>query len=191
MIDNPYGRWRLKKATHFTGRRRQRLVTDIKDELLQGGSVALYGGHGMGKSALLTELEEQFNGQQDVCVAYFRSAPRSIDHTLQKLAQKLAVSSELDYLDPLIILEQWVTAHPNKQLILLYDELDTYISLPNVVTFFSALENALQELEDIGLVGAGGLGLLFLGARELGSTFMSRATTDVLEASQTLSVSVR
>ncbi|MBH24573.1 MAG: hypothetical protein CMH57_08995 [Myxococcales bacterium] len=184
-MTNPYHRWTTKRARHFVGHQREQFVTDIMEEVLQGGSVALYGGHGMGKSALLLELETRLTARPDVRVARLVSAPSTPDQTaLQALAWELGVPTQGPYLDPRAVLTTWVVNNRSKQLILLYDELDTYLELPGIVKFFSALENALQEeeLADIGLVGAGGLGLIFLGAKELGSAFMSRAVKYVLEA---------
>jgi len=130
----------------------------------------------MGKSAFLIELEQHLsNDHQDVVTIRLASAPVMADLT-GALAQALGVPK---CNDPVDALRAWIDRHMDQHLVILYDELDGYIHLPTAIAFFRALESAVNELP-VGLVGAGGLGLLVLKDTELGSAFLSRAPRKLL-----------
>lgn len=153
---------------------RRALREPIVQQLLDGGSVIIYGGHGMGKSYLIRQLKRDLTAYSHVHVVDLRpSAKQTAEAFVGQLADKLQIA-----LDPasagtseITILRRWLAAHPLKHLVLLFDEADGYLRDPLIGKgFFNAIESTRRNDADLrmGLLVAGGLGLIEV-ARDLAS----------------------
>jgi hypothetical protein len=180
--DNPYN-WRTSRPNAEVLQERA-LFKRIHQELVRmGGRFALVGGHGMGKSVLLRHLSESFDEESTKAI-YFPKKPNdySVTECLRRLARGLDVPHrEGD--EALAIIERWTTRDKHeRQLVLLYDDIDRYIDdNATAKEFLNDLTVAQEERTgQLSIVIAGGLGVYKL-REELGSPYMSRAKSLPME----------
>lgn len=161
---------------------RRALRERIMDALLDGFGVELYGGHGMGKSYLIGQIRDDLASYPDVTVAVFQppGQPVTAATCLKQIADALAIEVVVDGPTPTpidAVIEQWLRENPQSRLVLLYDEVDGYVSAGEFArTLFNALESVRKKDQEsrFGLLAAGGLGLVLLGT-QWASPFVSRS----------------
>lgn len=181
MQPNPYS-WTARKPeialTHP-------LREDIESELCKGKLIALVGGHGMGKSVLLSQIVDSTDvDRTSFEVVLFSNKPHdecTARTCIDALAERIGPQHQGADLKPLI--DAWMKDNPGRGLILLYDEIDRYVESAStgVRDFLNAMTSVHSEHpRRLSVIIAGGLGVYKLES-ELGSTYMSRATTRPLE----------
>ncbi|MCB9761594.1 MAG: ATP-binding protein [Alphaproteobacteria bacterium] len=165
---------------------RSELIDELCDKLLNGTNFVLIGGHGMGKTVLLSQLQEELPRRNPATrVLLFEEARGEI--TKYSMARDLVTELGGEPREDgavIPILQRWATENPETQLVLLYDELDRYAagSAGQAARFFNDLQKAYERLESrLTVVAAGGLGVYLIGDHEFGSSFFSPATKRTLD----------
>lgn len=184
-VPNPY-RWDLDRPEHHVPR--EELHAEVARALLRGKAVRIVGGRGTGKTVLLRELERSLRQEPGTRVVRLREPPLEPSEAaaLADLADRLGLSE-----DPPRSLEALlarVCPDDDSRLVLLLDEADQYVQFADRdhvnASFVRAWTNRLEAQRKesngrLGIVIAGGLGLLFL-AHELGSALVGRAEQVIL-----------
>ncbi len=204
---NPY-RWDLRDPGRFISRRA--LIGEALSmcEPGKGGALLLLGTRGMGKSTFLARLRDELvkeptndvilidgpplargqylGGDEMLGALSNRLLDRLTEHSVgddEELRKELGKLAQRGAPRPLLSAYLDAVESRFDRLVLLYDELDRYADEGRgAKDFFSALEDARQQLQDrVAIVAAGGLDMLSL-KTVLGSTLYVRATRRVLDS---------
>jgi hypothetical protein len=179
--DNPYS-WTARRPKIELA---HPLRAELESKLCRGELLALVGGHGMGKSVLLSQLAGSSaidRSSFEVVLVSDKPHESCTERAcIDALASHIGSQHTSTALKPLI--DSWMKQNPGRGLILLYDEIDRYVEAHStgVRDFLNALTSVHGEHpRRLSVIIAGGLGLYKLES-ELGSTYMSRATLRPLE----------
>lgn len=179
MIDGPYARQLEDPAVLVPPPELDSLASD----LVRGAGCLLLGGRGMGKSVAVRELESRLQVRGDLRVARFSAPPVTGDvrGLLHQLARGLDVPFDADATLG-EVLEASDRRHGSRRKVLLYDEADQlgHMAVPGTRETLGArwtrvLESERKERGDLGVLLAGGPGLLGIGTPPIGSPFLQRA----------------
>lgn len=160
---------------------REPLLTDLVKRLLDGNGCVLVGGRGMGKSVVLQQIADRLSVEApEVTVVCFRAPPLppTMEASLHELEKQLDLP-HVEGSDAREILERHFAGSPSQRAcVLLFDELDQYVSPRNKDSLARSLLNHLEAVRrgsprPLGILIAGGLGLYVL-RDYLASAFMSR-----------------
>lgn len=182
MARNPY-RWQHDRPTHLVPR--DRLVDAIASHLRRGVAVKLVGGRGMGKTVLLRQVLDRFEGEQETRAVLIEGPPE--EPTVAACVLRLAEALGLGPL-PRVSMDALMTSAEQKgwrRVIVLIDEVDQYVLLDGTGalarTWFNRLEGLRKSwIDRFAVVIAGGLGILHV-SHILGSGLVSRAETCLAE----------
>ena len=179
--DNPYN-W-MKHTARVEVRRSE--LGPVLEALRKGAGIWVLGGRGMGKSILLKQVEAELAARADTRVVRIASAPTDLDvHVMHRALAKALGREPSSTSDNTELLRDYLT-EPDApaRLVLLYDEFERYARKNGREApgrhFFNDLETARRELDGLGIVAAGSLGV-FLFRDVLGSSFLSRAVRVVM-----------
>ena len=159
------------------------LVQDTALHLRSGQPGYVLGGHGMGKSVFLRLLQRELE-EGGAKVLLFSEPPvvATLQGALDEIAQGLSVAAQPG-VSVTSLVERFLAQSPtHQQVVLLYDEIDQYPTLPDghlslAKLLLDRVSTAIQELSRrLSALVAGGLGIYALGERSfMGSPFINRA----------------
>lgn len=183
---NPYV-WDRHKPDADIAVLRTETIEDVKGRLVKGEACVLYGGRGMGKSALLYEIEKGLKVIDGVHVVRVINPPDedTTSSAFQQIASFLELTGIPAHADPRWLVDEYRKEHAeNVALVLLYDDMDSWASRRGAGAlgkFFNNLESARRERDGFGILAAGGIGAFLPKIRDsIGSDFLSRASPHVL-----------
>ena len=171
MNANPY-RWQSNKPKPAI--ERTELREEMVGSLMRGYSYVLIGGHGMGKSVFLTQLEARLK-QEHVELHTFAEKPSPLD--VKSLRDRLAEALSVGHEDEVrLVFDRWFDRADARNVVLLYDDIDAYVEDGSTVVrdFLDAVEKARREQDRIGVVVAGGVGVERLRTK-ISSSFLGGA----------------
>jgi len=178
-MKNPYN-WQRHQPSVEVQRSQ---VEPILRELRRGGSAVVIGGRGMGKSVLLRQVQRAIE-QSSAARAVLLSTPpleSTVAAYLADLARALGLATAPVTNTRDLIETYFSQDHALPQLVLLYDEFDSYAKSPANPTdspgrrFFNDLEATRRDVEGLAVLAIGSIGV-FVFRDILGSSFLSRAT---------------
>ena len=175
---NPY-RWKSNVVQVQVPRLQ---VGAMADALMDGESIVLLGGRGMGKSVLLGQIQARLAETPGLVVLTVPGPPPelTVRDCLDNLAEALGVPEGARKSRTLF--DAWFSQQDEgTRLVVLFDEFDSYAEIgpqvsnrPSGRAFFNDLEMSRRALPSLGLMAAGSIGI-YIFRDALGSSFLSRA----------------
>lgn len=178
--------------------KRAALMNGLIGQIEGGKSSILLGARGMGKSVLLSQIEQALDQKPGIDTFVFHRAPPdgtvqdAVNALVYKLEERFSGDQEKVQRLRLLASQKRVSDVIDRylewrqggaeQLVLLYDEFDAYADPPDFGRrFFNHLEDVRKKLDGrLVIVAAGGLSMLSL-STVLGSSFFTRKFKQILE----------
>ncbi len=162
-------------------------LAKVVKRLGRGGSAAVLGGRGMGKSVFLQQVSARLEREEDMRVVVVPAPPPelTVRACLDQLADMLGVAPGA--INTRKILDAYFSrTDVPARLVLLFDEFDRYAERidqravnPPGRGFFNDLEATRRDLRPLGVMATGSIGV-FVVRDVLGSSFLARALSVTL-----------